>query len=206
MRAVTCRAGFVLILTLLMSGRAIAQDVSEPWVEEVEIGVPQYFAVLVTSADASAKWYSKVFDLQELERSEADDGSWEIINLKNERLFVEIIRDPRAQEVDRAVGLRKVGFYVPDVRRIADRVERATGERPQVLDFARFGVRIIQIRDPDGTLIQLSSPLESREQLSRSHPIGSRSTIDTGSRADYDDGCLIHVSYVPFRRHAWRTR
>lgn len=163
MRAFTCRAGLVLIPTLVMSGAAIAQELSEPWVEEAEIGVPQYFAVLVTAADASAEWYSKVFGLQELERSEADDGSWEIINLKNERLFVEIIRDPRAQEVDRALGIRKVGFYVPDVRAVADRVERATGERPQVLDFARFGVRIIQVRDPDGTLIQLSSPLESQQ-------------------------------------------
>ena len=160
MRAFTFQTRMVVILMLLPSGGAMAQDLSEPWVEEAEIGIPQYFAVLVSEAEASAEWYSQVFELEELERSEADDGSWEIINLKNGRLFVEIIRDARAQEVERAVGVRKVGFYVPDVRRVADRVERATGERPRVLDFVRFGVRIIQIRDPDGTLLQLFSPLE----------------------------------------------
>lgn len=59
--------------------------------------------------------------------------------------------------------MAKVGFYVPDVRVIADPVERAAGERPRVLDFERFGVRLIQIRDPDGTIIQLFSLLESQE-------------------------------------------
>ena len=75
---------------------------------------------------------------------------------------VEIIRDDRAQEVDRARGFRKVGFQVPDVEAVADRVERATGDRPRVIDFARFGVRIVQLRDPDGSIIQLSSPLEDQ--------------------------------------------
>lgn len=85
------------------------------------------------------------------------------MNLKNQSLFVELIRDDRAQDVDRARGFFKVGFQVQDVGSVADVVARATGERPRVLEFAEFGVRIIQIHDPDGNTIQLTSPLETEE-------------------------------------------
>ena len=89
---------------------------------------------------------------------------WQKIeNLRNEQLFVELIRDDRAQEVDRALGFRKVGFYVPDVEVVANRAERATGERPRVVEFEEFGQRILQIRDPDGNIIQLVTQLESSE-------------------------------------------
>lgn len=133
-----------------------ARDSADVWVRD--IGVPQYFAVLVEDLERSATWYRAVFGLEELGGSAADDGSWRISNVGNEHLFVELIRDDRATDVERARGFRKVGFHVPDVEIVADRVARATGERPRVLDFSRFGVRIIQIRDPDGNIIQLFSP------------------------------------------------
>ena len=79
--------------------------------------------------------------------------------MKNDFLFVELIRDDRAQVVDRAQGFFKVGFQVADVAEVADRIASATGERPRVLDFEQYSVRIIQFRDPDGNRIQLSSPL-----------------------------------------------
>ena len=96
-----------------------------------------------------------------MDDSQADDGAWRIVNLSNEHLFVEIIRDDRAADVDRAQGFFKVGFRVPDVEVVGDRVERATGERPRVIDVARHGVRILQLRDPDGNIIQLSSKLDN---------------------------------------------
>jgi predicted enzyme related to lactoylglutathione lyase len=46
------------------------------------------------------------------------------------------------------------------VRVVAAAVGRATGTAPRVLDFAPQGVRIVQLRDPDGNVIQLFSPLE----------------------------------------------
>ena len=143
----------------MLAPRAVpAQAPPEPWV--TDIGAPQYFAVFVEDVDRSVAWYRTVFGLDELGGSVAEDGSWRIENLGNEQLLVELIRDDRAQAVDRAYGFRKVGFQVPDVEAVADRVARATGERPRVLDFPRFGLRIIQIRDPDGNIIQLSSSLE----------------------------------------------
>lgn len=146
-----------LSATLASCGTAV-RDSSDVWVRAFE--APQYFAVFVEDVDRSLAWYRTVFGLETLGGSAAEDGSWRIENLRNEHLLIELIRDDRAQEVDRARGFRKVGFQVPDVEAVADRVARATGERPRVLDFARFGLRIIQLRDPDGNIIQLSSPLE----------------------------------------------
>ena len=108
------------------------------------------------------EWYRKVFGLQKLSGSSAEDGSWRIENLGNAMLAVEIIFDSRAQEVDRALGFRKIGFYVKDVEAVARRVERETGEEVRVLDFAELGQRILQLRDPDGNIVQLFSPLEDR--------------------------------------------
>ena len=153
--------GSIALLLVVSSQGALAQDSSEVWVGD--IGVPQYFALYVEDVDTSAAWYRDVFGLRALGGSEADDGSWRIENLRNKQLFVELIHDDRAQEADRALGFRKVGFYVLDVEVVADRAEQATGERPRVVEFEEFGQRILQIRDPDGNIIQLMSQLESRE-------------------------------------------
>lgn len=145
------------ILSIVVCRSAVAQDSSDVWVKE--IGDPQYFAVLVQDVDKAVEWYCTALGLHELDGSRADDGSWRIVNLTSEHLLVEIIRDDRARDVDRARGFFKVGFRVPDVEAVADRVFRATGERPRVIDFVHHRIRILQLRDPDGNIIQLSSRL-----------------------------------------------
>jgi len=154
----TLLGAILITCALVPTNDSVAQEPPSAWVPT--IGAPQYFAVLVADADRSAQWYRTAFGLRELDRSAADDGSWQIVNLTNDHLFVEIIRDNRTQDVDDARGFTKVGFHVPDVEAVADAVGRATGERPRVLEFARHGVRIVQIRDPDGHTIQLFSRLE----------------------------------------------
>ncbi|HUE87879.1 MAG TPA: VOC family protein [Vicinamibacterales bacterium] len=148
----------VILFVLVAAEAAAAQESPRVWAPV--IGAPQYFAVLVADADKSARWYRTAFGLRELDRSTADDGSWQIVNLTSDHLFVEVIRDNRATQADRPRGLFKVGFHVPDVEVVADAVGRDTGERPRVLDFARHGVRVVQIRDPDGNMIQLFSRLK----------------------------------------------
>ncbi len=138
--------------------RPAAQEPTKAWVST--IGAPQYVAILVADADKSAEWYRTAFGLTELDRSAAEDGAWQIINLRNDHLFVEIIRDHRARAVDDARGFTKVGFHVPDVAVVADSIGRATGDRPRVIDSQRHGIRIVQIRDPDGNIIQLHSSLK----------------------------------------------
>ena len=151
--------GIIVILLVVVAAQGTAAQES-PRVWAPVIGAPQYFAVLVADADRSAQWYRKALGLRELDRSTAADGSWQIVNLTSDHLFVEIIRDNRATQVVRARGFFKVGFHVPDVAVVADLVGRETGERPRVLDFARHGVRIVQIRDPDGNTLQLFSRLK----------------------------------------------
>lgn len=146
-----------LALMFQMSCLGQVEESSGAWVKNID--TPQYFAIWVADVDTSMQWYSKVFDLKEIGGSEAEDGTWRIENLKNDRLFVEIVRDDRAEAVPFARGFGKVGFYVADVDIVADRVAAELGERPRVIDFDRFSVRILQLRDPDGNIIQLFSPL-----------------------------------------------
>jgi len=58
--------------------------------------------------------------------------------------------------------LAEVGFRVPDADSVAAAVGRATGTRPRVLEFPPHGVRLVQIRDPNGNILQLTSPLKGR--------------------------------------------
>lgn len=158
MNRIACWHWLLAVCAFLTPCALLAQAPPEPWVSE--ISSPQYFAVFVEDVDRSVTWYRTALGLEELGGSAAEDGSWRIENLGSEQFLVELIRDDRTEVVDRARGFRKVGFRVPDVETVADRVARATGDRPRVLDFPRLKLRIIQIRDPDGNIIQLSSLLE----------------------------------------------
>lgn len=154
-----CELALPLLAILLASGQqGLAQEASEGRVGAIE--APQYFAVLVSDVEASALWYKATFGLEELDDTEAEDGAWRIVNLRNERLLVEIIHDKRARDCGRSLGFFKVGFGVPDVDVVAERAERHGGERPRVLEFARYGIRLLQLRDPDGNIIQLTSKLK----------------------------------------------
>lgn len=149
-----------MTVLFLLVAPAIAEEPSS-WVAEVR--GPQYFAVRVADVDKSTDWYCTTFGLEKLDDTEADDGSWRIVNLHGKGLSVELIRDARAQRVDRAQGFFKVGFQVADVGTVADRVERATKKRPRIVDDTRHGIHILQLKDPDGNTIQLSSPLDKED-------------------------------------------
>ena len=150
----------VLLLPITLLAATSASGSEAPWVAKIES--PQYFAVSVEDVDRAVTWYRSAFDLDVLDDNAHEEGRWRIVNLHNDHLFVEVIYDTRdAAETERTRGIAKVGFRVPDVRVVADRVEKATGERPRVLDFARHSVRLLQLRDPEDNIIQLTSPLEA---------------------------------------------
>ena len=151
----------LIVVIVFVIGSVVATKSADVWVEAIR--TPQYFAVYVENVDRSVAWYRAVFGLRPLGGSAADDGSWRIENLGNKHLLVEIIRDSRAEEVDRALGFRKVGFSVPDVEEVAKRIARVTGERPRIVEFEKLEQRILQIRDPDGNIIQLLSTLEKKK-------------------------------------------
>jgi predicted enzyme related to lactoylglutathione lyase len=159
MRKFVSRIFLFFLLALANVSWAPAQDSGDAWVDSV--GTPLYFAIRVGDVDRSVAWYQSCFGLRKLGGSEAEDGSWRIENLGNDRLLVEIIRDRRSEESRRPLGLAKVGFFVPDVEEVADRIEETTGVRPEIVDFELLGQRILQVKDPEGTTLQLFSPLDT---------------------------------------------
>lgn len=152
------RMSIFALVALFGFGGATAQDAKGPWSDAID--APFYFAVLVADVDKSVDWYRSIFGLRQIDDSQAEDGSWRIVNLRNSRLFVEIIRDNRAQAVDRARGFLKVGFQVPDVRVVAEGFGKTDEERPRIIDDNRHGIRLVQIRDPDGNIVQVFSVIE----------------------------------------------
>ena len=146
-----------VLLSSLAGPPAHAVDAASSWVGMP--ATPHYFAVSVEDPERSAAWYEAAFGLERLDDTADENGRWRIINLRNDAIFVEVIWDVRDEPVGRARGIAKVGFGVSDPDAIADRVEAATGERPRVLTFEKHGIRLLQLRDPDGNIIQLSSPI-----------------------------------------------
>ena len=143
------------LLLVTVPGLATA----EPWVEAFT--TPQYFAVSVEDMDQSLAWYTQALGLETLDDTTHPEGMWRIVNLHREGLAVELVFDRRAaaRPEGRVRGVAKVGFAVPNVHEVAERVEKATGERPRVVDFERHGIHILQLRDPDGNILQLTSPM-----------------------------------------------
>lgn len=150
-----CSRSWTLSLLVACAPALIAQDEATPWVNLVE--QPQYLAVLVEDVEQAKEWYQRVLGVTQLDDTEAPDGVWRVVNLISDHLWVEIIRDNRASAGERVYGFYKVGFFVPDVALVAEQVEKATGERPRVLAFSKHKLNILQLKDPEGNVIQLMS-------------------------------------------------
>ncbi|NNE69827.1 MAG: VOC family protein [Rhodothermales bacterium] len=145
------------LLLVLMSSTAQAQE-QPPWVQDLE--APAYFAVRVADMDQATRWYKQAFGLNDSVRSEADDGTWQIHNLVSGSLQVELIWMEGLQSGGRRLGIAKVGFRVADIDSVADRVEAHTGERPRIVTFEPLSQRILQLRDPEGNVIQLIGSID----------------------------------------------
>ncbi|MFT4515012.1 MAG: catechol 2,3-dioxygenase-like lactoylglutathione lyase family enzyme [Planctomycetota bacterium] len=131
---------------------ACAGPVGSPVDAEARM-LQQYFAVSVADVNASLAWYCRAFDLKSVSDTTAPDGRWRIANLSNDGFFVELIRDNRDVVVERAKGIRKVGFEVADLQAIVSKLETRLGSALEVLKFAQCHQRLIQVRDPDGNII-----------------------------------------------------
>jgi len=223
----TLFAALVLVLSSVVSlESARAQDAPVPWIQEVE---STYIAVDVRDVEVSASWYQQVFGLERIGGSRAEDDRWQIENLRGDNIWVEIIRDNRSVEAERAIGFAKFGFQVPDVKVVADRVFAATGESVRVLDFEEFDIQLLQIRDPDGNIVQLQSPLNQDPVFSvilengmvydgsgvegfvadvgirgdRIEAIGDLSARRAGRRIDVD-GMAVVPGFIDIHSHATR--
>jgi|GEM_PF-947411 len=132
---------------------------SKSQVSSRDIEAPFYFAVKVANMERSTEWYQQVLGLEMLDETWIRNDSLGIVNLMNERLAVELIFDARSSSKGLTQGFFKVGFHVPNVGEIADRIERKTSSRPGIVNDEKRGIRILQLKDPDNNTIQLQSPL-----------------------------------------------
>lgn len=134
---------------------------AEPWIGSCE--APVSLAVDVGDVDAAIAWYTRAFGVELLDDTTSGDELRRTAILSNDYFFVELTFDARSSSRgawNEFRGITKVGFPVPDVRAIADRVEADTGDRPDVLELEPRAIRLIELHDPEGNIIQLHSPLD----------------------------------------------
>ena len=114
-----------------------------------------YFAVIVNDLDTSQEWYETVLGLSP-ESTLSEDDRYKIVNLKGRGLFVELLELATAQ--DRPEGLVrgpfKVGMLVRNLEEFIAGLPESVAE-PDVISDPTNGLVLIQIRDPDGNIVQV---------------------------------------------------
>jgi catechol 2,3-dioxygenase-like lactoylglutathione lyase family enzyme len=137
------------------------------------IGTPtgSFFALLVPSADESARWYREKLGFQFVRKGTGPDGASHTIMLENNGVLLEIIehRDSFAlaqvtdKREDLLRGIRKVGLVLAGAD--FDRVFRAlTAQKVQFLggifEDEDLHVRSFLVRDNSGNLVQFFTDLK----------------------------------------------
>lgn len=120
-----------------------------------------YFAVIVSDIDASQQWYESALGLKPESRV-SDDGRYTIVNLQRPGLFVELLEleSAHARPEGRMRGPFKVGMLVSDLDEFVASLPDSVTE-PEVIRDPLNKLRLVQLRDPDGNIIQVMELLES---------------------------------------------
>ncbi len=113
-----------------------------------------FVALRVSDLDAAADWYTRVFDLREANRLDADDLSIRV--LAGHEIVVELIHqvgDTRPES--RHIGLFKAGFIVEDIDAFFARMrERGVDTDRQIFVDGALQMRSFLMRDPEGNRLQ----------------------------------------------------
>ena len=119
-----------------------------------------YFAVIVSDIDASVAWYEAHLGVTESTRL-ADAGRYEIVNMVRPGLFVELLElaDAATPPDGRVRGPFKLGALVADLDAIVAALP-AAADAPGIVEDANNGLRLLQLRDPDGNVVQLMQLLD----------------------------------------------
>lgn len=114
-----------------------------------------YFAVVVSDINVSVDWYKSVLQLDEVTRFH-EAGRYEIVNLKQDGLFVELLQLDGANDrpEGRIEGPFKVGMLVSDLSAFIASLPGVVSP-PDIVSDDRNGLLLIQLRDPDDNIIQV---------------------------------------------------
>jgi catechol 2,3-dioxygenase-like lactoylglutathione lyase family enzyme len=127
-------------------------------------GAPQFVALSVPDASASARWYSEAFGLNVLAEIKPPDGAAHIFLLSSETMLLEILQLRAAKSPGKDAvkqpqlthGIFKVGFHVPDLEAAVATLRAMKAEfDTEIIDDDKHGLRFVLLRDPDGNYIQL---------------------------------------------------
>jgi predicted enzyme related to lactoylglutathione lyase len=119
-----------------------------------------YLALSVSDFDRSVEWYGRVLNLEKLDDTSDPKGVWRIANLVSKDVWIEVIHDRRNKPMQGAQGIVKAGFSVHDVDEIVEHATRLGLTKPRVVDSKLHHLRIVQLTDPDGNILQFTSPLD----------------------------------------------
>lgn len=132
--------------------------------EVITTTAPQFVALSVPDAAASARWYKEAFGLRVLDEIKPEDGAAHVLILTSDTLLVEILQLRAAQSPGKesvespelTYGIFKVGFHVPDLDAAVTKL-RAMKARfdTDIVDDRKHSLRFVLLRDPDGNYVQL---------------------------------------------------
>lgn len=126
-----------------------------------------YFsAIIVSDIDTSIDWYSNVFGLEMLNKTESKERGFKQSNLKKGTVLIELIelnnainlkKDfPKFNKKVRFNGLFKIGFLVSDFDKwMLDFKKKKVSIYGNIVTDAISKKRMVIIMDPDGNRIQL---------------------------------------------------
>ena len=122
-----------------------------------------YFAVIVEDMETSLRWYTNVFDVRQSEPV-GDGERFQIVNLTKPGLFIEILEVKAAQQRPDGMltGPFKAGILVKNLNDFVGRLPEGI-PRPEVLSDERNNLLLIQLKDPDGNVVQVMEILGEQD-------------------------------------------
>lgn len=120
---------------------------------------PQFFALSVPDAAASARWYQEMFGLTLLREIKPPDGSVHIFILVSDALHVEILQNKEAKPAGQAPflthGFFKTGFHVADLEATVAALKAKGVSFAYDITDDPTGARFAILSDNSGNRIQL---------------------------------------------------
>jgi catechol 2,3-dioxygenase-like lactoylglutathione lyase family enzyme len=148
----------ILLAATLFGGTALHAA------ESITPTSPQFVALSVPDAPASARWYSEALGLRVLGEIKPPDGAAHVIILRSDTLLMEILqlRDAKPpaeegiQKPQLTHGIFKVGFHVPNLEAAVARLKALDARfETGIVDDQRHRLRFVLLRDPHGNFVQL---------------------------------------------------
>ena len=110
----------------------------------------------VHDVETASAWYRGVFELQEVNRIDAEDGRYFIRILSGGGLSVELIEERNVEQpTDRHIGLFKAGLYVEDIDAFYRHLEEFGVDQDERIFFDdALNARSFVFRDSEGNRLQ----------------------------------------------------